>query len=53
MKWSWQAGLPHYMLHALSRSILAGDCDLAVIAENEQFSRIGRIVGFAQSCGEI
>ena len=38
MKWSGQAGLPHYLIHALSRSILAGDCDMAVIAESEQFS---------------
>jgi len=36
LAWSEQAGLPHYLLHAASRSIIVGDCDLAVIAQSDQ-----------------
>jgi len=36
LAWSEQAGSPHYVLHAASRSIMVGDCDLAVIAQSGQ-----------------
>ena len=51
LKWTGPVGSPHYLLHAMSRSILVGDCDLAVVAQMEQSAGSAALLASPKAVG--
>ena len=49
--WPQPGGSPHYLLHAASRSVLAGDCDLVALAQSGQTTGAAALLASPKAVG--